>query len=179
MGGAAAAPDAAPSAPRRKVVPPLEIEHLGRKAFEKDRERLVEAIPLLGHVEPVEAELDRRHAAPDAKLEAAVRQRIEHRHFLDQPQRVVDRQQVDQRAEAQAFGALAQRGEQDPGRRREDQRRAVVLGDVVTMKAMRIVSLGHPEPRLEVLGERQAAVVDVVEHPEFHEPDLPEQRRSA
>jgi hypothetical protein len=91
---------------------------------------------LLGHVQTMEAEFDRRDAAPDSELEAAARERVEHRHFLDQSQRVVDRQQVDQRPESQPRGPLAQRGEQDSGRRREAERRAVVLGDVVAVEAV-------------------------------------------
>src|SRR5690606_39231399 len=65
-------------------------------------------------------------------------------------------------------GALAQRGEQDSRRGREPERRAVVLGHVVAMEAEAVVSLGQPQPPLEVLGKRQPAVVDMVEHPEFH-----------
>src|SRR5215475_1452390 len=52
-------------------------------------------------IEAVSPGLERRHAAPDPELEAPTAHLIEHADFLDQAQRMVERQQIDQRSETQ------------------------------------------------------------------------------
>src|SRR4029077_19759267 len=88
--------------------------------------------------------------------------------LVDQPQRVVERQQVDHRPESEAFGALCHRRQEQAGRRRVAAWRVVVLGQVIAVEAGAVVGLDQPEPLLEMTGERQAAVVEVVEDPEAH-----------
>ena len=43
-----------------------------------------------------------------------------------------------------------------------------MLCDVIAVKPEPVVSLREPEPVLEMLGDRQTTVVDMVEHPELH-----------
>ena len=69
----------------------------------------------LREIERVVRGLERRHAAADAELEAPAAHLVEHADFLDQAQRMIERQQINQRAEAQSFGALRQCGEEDLG----------------------------------------------------------------
>src|SRR4029077_4603780 len=88
--------------------------------------------------------------------------------FLDQAQRMIERQQINQRAEAQLLGALRQRGEENPGRSRAADRRAVMLGKVIAMEARAVVGLGEPQPAGKQLGMRHARIVHVIEYAEFH-----------
>ena len=81
---------------------------------------------------------------------------------------MVERQQVDQRPELQPARALRQCREDYARRGREAERRAVMFGDVVTMKTAAVVHLAEPQPPFQMLGERQAAVVHMVENPELH-----------
>ena len=112
--------------------------------------------------------LERRHAAADAELEPPAAQLVEHADFLDQPQRMIERQQINQRAEAQLLGALRQRGEENSRRSRATDRRAVMLGEVIAVKARAVVSLGKPQPAGKQLAMRDARIVHVVEDAEFH-----------
>ena len=57
------------------------------------------------------------------------------------------------------------------------ERRAVVLGQVVGVEAGVLVALDEREALLELLADRQPALVDVIEDPELHL--LPASRRAA
>ena len=61
------------------------------------------------------SQLERRDAAADADLEPAVAQMVEHADLLDEAQRRVERQQIDQRPEVDAAASAA--------RSRRDRRR--------------------------------------------------------
>ncbi len=102
-------------------------------------------------------------------FEPPAAQLIEHADFLDQAQRMIERQQINQRAEAQLFGALRQPGEENSGRSRAADRRAVMLGEVIAVKAGTVVSLGEPQAAGKQLAVRNARIVHVVEDAEFHE----------
>src|SRR3984893_2968028 len=81
---------------------------------------------------------------------------------------MIKRQQINQRPEAQFFGALRQRGEENSRRSRATDRRAVMLGEVIAVKARAVVSLGKPQPTGKQLAVRNARIVHVVEYAEFH-----------
>ena len=72
-------------------------------------------VPGLCKVEAVGPGLERRHAAADAELEAPAAHLIEHADFLDQAQRMIERQQIDQRAEAQCLVRCATAARNSPG----------------------------------------------------------------
>ena len=93
----------------------LEGQLVGGEALEQHLERFVVHRAGLRKVERIVRGLERRHAAADAEFEPPAAQLVEHADFLDQPQRMIERQQIDQRAEAQFFGALRQRGEENSG----------------------------------------------------------------
>ena len=92
------------------IVLSLERQLVGREPLENDLEGFVIDLAGLGEIEAVSLGLERRDAAAHAELKASVAHVIEHADFLDQAQRMVERQEVDQRAEAQSPGALRHRG---------------------------------------------------------------------
>ena len=92
-------------------------------------------------VDAVEPDLDRRDAAPDPVQKPPAAHLVEHADLVDQPQRVIERQQVDHRAEAQLFRPLRDGREKDAGRRCVAERRVVVLGEVIAVKTGAVVRL--------------------------------------
>src|SRR5262249_39841419 len=119
--------------------------------------------------EAVSARLERRHAAPDAELEAPAAHLIEHADFLDQAQRMIERQEVDEGAEAQRLGALRHGREEQPGRGGAAERRRMMLGEVRAVDAAVVIGFDQLEPIGIELPEWPARIVHVVEHAEFHE----------
>jgi hypothetical protein len=81
---------------------------------------------------------------------------------------MIKRQQINQRAEAQPGRALRQRREEYSRRSRATDRRAVMLGEMIAVKARAVVSLGKPQPAGKQLAVRNARIVHVVEYAEFH-----------
>ena len=116
----------------------------------------------------VKFQLIGRHAAADADIEAAVAQMIEHADFLDQPQRRIERQQVDQRAEPQLLGLAGDGAKIDARHRNQIQRRGVVLGDMQAIKAGFVGGGGEFNPLIEKLRDRPCAILNVIEKSDFH-----------
>src|SRR3546814_19454691 len=48
-----------------------------------------------------------------------------------------------------------------------------MLGDVIAVEPQPVVGFRQPQPGLEMLGQRQPAVVHMVEHAELHRPASP------
>src|SRR5256885_4106309 len=146
-----------------RVARPAVLEHLVRQPGQNHLERL--AVDLLG-LERVQVEvrhLVRHDAAPDAEVEAPARHLIEHADLLDQPQRIVERQAVDARPQADAPRALRGGGEEDARRRRHPERGGVVLGEMVRGEACRVVLLEQAQAARVVLVERHVAAAEVGE----------------
>jgi hypothetical protein len=101
-------------------------------------------------IDAVVADLVGRDAAADAELQPAAAHLIEHADLVDQPQRVVKVDRVDQRPEAQRLGALSHGGEEYAGRRRHAERRRMVLGDVIGVEACALVELDQPQAVVEL-----------------------------
>jgi hypothetical protein len=141
---------------------------LGRQRGEDDVATLEEALARLLLGEPVEAQFDRRDPAADAEVEAAAAEVIEHADLLGQPQRVVLRERVDQRAEPQTLAVLRGGGEKDARRRREAERRPVVLGKVVAVETAAIVGADQLEPVGVLRTEIGLGAIHVIEHAELH-----------
>jgi hypothetical protein len=120
----------------------------------------------------VEFQFIGRHAAADADIEPAVAEMIEHADFLDQPQRRIERQQINQRPEPQALGRARDGAEIDARHRHHIERRRVMLGDVQAIEAGRVRRLGEAQPLIEQSGQRPFAVFDVVEESDFHDVSL-------
>ena len=145
-----------------------ERQLIRREALEQHLECFVVHRLRLREIERVIRGLERRHAAADPELESSAAHLIEHADFLDQPQRMIERQQIDHRAEAEPGGALRQCRKENAGRRRAAERRAMMFGEVIGVKARAIISLGELEPPGEQLTVRHACIVQVIEHAEFH-----------
>ena len=113
-------------------------------------------------------QLMRRRAAADADLDPALAQMIQHADFFGEPQRMMRRQHVDQRAEAQALGALRHRGQEHARRRRQIERRRMMLAHVIGAESGAIVELDQLQSVFILFGERIRPVVVLIEYPELH-----------
>ena len=114
------------------------------------------------------AELERRHAAPDADLHAAVAQVIEDADLFGETQRRIERQEIDQRSEPDALGRARDRGEVKPGNRHEIERRRVVLGDMEAVEARVLDRLGEGQALVKRGGDRPVRALDVIEESDLH-----------
>ena len=121
-------------------------------------------------IDAVIAHLERRYAAPDSHFEAPAAHLIEHADLLHQAQRMVQRQTINQRPEAKAFGALCNGGQEQVRRRRHAQRRRVMLGHMVGADTDLIVALDQLQPVFIIAGQILTRdQIEMVEYAEFHE----------
>src|SRR5262245_10311891 len=74
----------------------LERQLVAGKALQAELEGLVVNLPGLREVEAVSACLERRDTAPDPEFEAPAAHLVEHADFLDQAQRMIERQEIDE-----------------------------------------------------------------------------------
>ena len=123
-------------------------------------------------LDTVEPDLDRRDAAADAIEKPPAAHLVEHADLIDQPQRMIERQQIHHRAEFEPLGALRDRRQKDAGRGRVAEGGVMVLGEVVAIEPGPIVRLDELQPFLEMPGQRQPAVVQMVKYPKPHRPLL-------
>src|SRR5262252_347907 len=149
---------------------------LGEALVENIQDVLVVGARLL-EIDAIGVELHGRDAAPHADVEAAAAEMIEHAELFQQPQRMVERQEIEQRAEPDAPRFARGGGQKYARRRRHRQRRRVMLGEVVTVKAGGLGRLQQGEPVLVGLLQRLPARVDVIEDAELHVAFPPPLRR--
>src|SRR4029077_21047271 len=150
------------------VVLAFERQLVRGEAIENELECFVIDLCGLREVDSICAGLERRHAPPDSEFEAPAAHLIEHADFLDQAQRMIERQEIDKWAEAQALGALRQRGEEQSRRGGAAERRRVVFGEVIAIDAAAIVGFDQLKSIGIELRERTARVVHVIEYAELH-----------
>src|ERR1700728_3813078 len=81
---------------------------------------------------------------------------------------MAEAEDVDQRTEAQALGALGDRRQKHAGRRRHAERRRMVFGDMVGVKAAAVIDFGELQPAFIEFGKARGAAVDVIEDSKFH-----------
>ena len=149
------------------VVAPLPGQGFDGEGLEDQFQALgINLLPLLG-VLSVVGNLERHRAAPEADLQPPAAHVVEHANLFQHPQRVMDRQRIDECAEAQTLRALPDRRQEHAGRRRHAQRREVVLGDVIGVKAGTVQGLDDLQPLLVILAQRQIIAVEMVENTEF------------
>ena len=110
--------------------------------------------------------LEQRATTSDTELEAAAAELVEHADLLEQAQRMIERQQIDERPEAQPARALRDRRKKDAGRGRAAERRAVMLGQVIGVEALALDQLDEPQALLELRAARRAVVVEMIENSE-------------
>ena len=81
---------------------------------------------------------------------------------------MVQRKRIDQRPEAQSLRALRDGGKEHAGRGGEAERRRMMFGGMIGVKAATIVGLDDFQPlRVEGL-QRQIVAIEMVENAEFH-----------
>jgi hypothetical protein len=107
-------------------------------------------------------------APPHPDVETPAAQVVEHADLLDQPERMMQRQNVHARAEPQAVRALGHRGQEDVLRWGQTvNRRGVVLGQVIGVEAGRVETLDLEEAlAIDPIEPEPRHRLDVVEHPE-------------
>jgi len=79
---------------------------------------------------------------------------------------VIERQRVDERAEVDALGALADRRHQDAWRGRHAERRRMVFGNLVAIEAEAVVKLDQLQTVLIEIAQRRARRVEMIENAE-------------
>ena len=112
--------------------------------------------------------LEGRDTAAHAKLEPTRAHVIKHADLLDETQRIVERQDIDQWAKPDVARPLGDSSEENTRRRRHPERGRVVLGDVIAEEAGAIVSFDQLQPVLVELPQGGVAEVHMVEYADVH-----------
>src|SRR5579883_56777 len=144
------------------------VERLVRQPLQHDVEHFGEALRASRRIDAKIADLVWRDAAADSELQSTAAHLVEHANLVDQPQRMIEVERVDQRAEAQCLRALGDGGEEHAGRGGHAERRRMVFGDVIGVETALLVELDQLQPLLELPAEIAAGAVHVVEDAEFH-----------
>jgi len=151
------------------VLPAHPSRDTGLEPAEDEGDRLVET---LARGEPVALEpevLDGGDAPTDAVVDTPAGQLVEQADVLDHAQRMMDRQDLDERAEADGARDLGGGGQEDLLVRRHAQVGPVVLGQVIGVEAGLVSDPDEVEPVSEELAHaRLWHALDVVEDPVLH-----------
>ena len=123
----------------------FEGHRLLRQALHHHLPGVLVAFQPFGGIDAEAFGFERRDAAPDADLHAPAAHLVEHADLFGEPQRMIERQRVDQGPEAELLGALRDAGEIDRRRGGQAERRLVVFGDVVAIEAAAIVGFDDLE----------------------------------
>ena len=110
---------------------------------------------------------DGRDALADADVQASAAHLVEHTQLFEEPERVVERQQIHERADAQALRSAGNHREVDVGRGREAERGRVMLGHVIAVEAQPVVEFGQRQALCEKRSGIARAAVDVIENADF------------
>src|SRR5206468_1829972 len=109
-----------------------------------------------------------RDAATDPQLQPPAREVVQHADFFDEPQGVIERQQVDKWSQTDTPGALRCRGEEQRRRGRHAEGRSVVLRQVVTEEAGGVRRLQELQPLLIKLMQGRLAPINPIEQSKGH-----------
>ena len=93
----------------------LIVDAVAGEALVEDIENVIEIPARLAKVHPIGLELHRGNTAPEADVEAPMAEMIEHAQLLEQPQRMVEREKIEQRAEPDALCLARSSGEEHAG----------------------------------------------------------------
>ena len=136
---------------------------------EGDREKMEAEVGsvIAERIETPEPVLRDADPLAEPELEASLAEMIEHADLFHQPQRVVEGQQVDQRAQTDPRRPLRRSGEEDVDARRRVERDHVVLGLVVPPEPGLLGPLDETEPVVVQPVQRHVTgVLKLVEHAE-------------
>jgi len=133
----------------------------------------------LREIDPVERRFVRRHAAADPKLETACAHLIEHADFLDQSDGMIERQEIYQRAKAQALRPLGDGRKKNARGSCDAEGRRMTFGQMIGVDAGPVIGLDQPQPIFVMLAEWQPGMIEVIKYSEFHQlpPSQPSWRR--
>ncbi len=146
----------------------LEVDLVAGEGLQHDVPGLDVASLHRGRIDVIELLFDPHRARAQADLQSAPAHLVQHADLLGQPHGMVEGRQVDQRSELQPLRALGDCRQEHAGRGGEAEVCAVVFGRVIGIEAQPVHGLDQLQPRLEMLGLGQAAVVHVVENPKPH-----------
>ena len=93
----------------------LIVDAVAGEALVEDIENVIEIPARLAKVHPIGLELHRGNTAPEADVESPIAEMIEHAQLLEQPQRMVEREKIEQRAEPDALCLARSSGEEHAG----------------------------------------------------------------
>ena len=93
---------------------------------------------------------------------------IEHAQIFEQAQRLIKWQQPCERTQSQPLGMLRHRAQEQIGRGRRRQRRAVVFGQHIGIEPEAIGTLKYPQPLIVGSGEATARFIEPVEQGKPH-----------
>ena len=144
------------------------VEARGAQSLDHDLQRFVEALLGRGGIDAEERRFVGRGAAADAELEPAAAHDVEHADLLDQPQRMIEAERIGERSEAKLGRALGDGGQEQAGRGRRSQRRAVMLGHVIGVEARPFIDLGQPQAVFILTPQVGTGPVQVIEDGELH-----------
>src|SRR6267154_3336469 len=130
-------------------------------------ERFLEYLARFEKIYVVVTQLERRDSAPHSNLEAPAAHLIEHADLLDQPKRIVERQQIDQRPQMNPASASRDCSEKYARRRRASERSAVMFRQMVAVDVGGVGSLEQAEALLVQLFERNLAPFKMVKNSKF------------
>ena len=119
-------------------------------------------------IDTVIAQLVGGYAPPDTEFQPAAGYLIQHAHLSDEPQRIIEGQQVDQRSEADPSRALSRRGEEQRWRGRHTERCRMMLREMITVESGRIRRFQELQPILVQLVQRHGVALYPIEHPKGH-----------
>src|ERR1700674_1068377 len=98
---------------------------------------------------------------------------IQHAELFQEAHRMIERQEVEERAEPYTARLARGGGEIDARRRRHRERRRMVLGEMIAGEAGLLRRLQEDQALLIGFLQRLAPVVDIIEYAEFHVEPLP------
>src|SRR5262245_9989435 len=117
---------------------------LGEALYDQLQSLRVDLLRLCG-VESIEGSFSGRGSTAEADLQPSNAHLIKHTDFLDQPNRMVQRQRIDLRAETKSLLSLCHGSQEYACRRCHAEGRRVMLGNMIGIEAHLIISLDKLE----------------------------------
>src|SRR6266853_6546586 len=146
------------------------------EALEHEADDFLERLFRLRRIDVEEAHLRAERATAERELQPPAAHLVEHADLFEQPQGMIERRDGHHGPEAQALRALRHRREEHGGRRRHSERREMVLGDMIGVKARALVGLHDLQALAVEALVRTVAEVEVIEDAEFHAGSYPTAR---
>ena len=152
------------------VVLALVGQRLLGEPFDQDIQGLLKHLPpIFLQCKAVAFRLHGHYAATYPQVQSALAQVVQHADFVQQPERVVEGQQVDQGTQPYVLSALAGGSQEDARRGSDAEGSDVVLGQVIAIEACSVSILQHLQTLFVRFAVRMVVLFNPVEKPE---PDI-------